>query len=329
MTTDSRANRPKLGRGLAALLGDESTEPANATEDGGSSKYARSLPVAALAPGASQPRQTFDDTALDALAQSIRERGMLQPIIARRLADEPGRYEIVAGERRWRAAQRAGLADVPVILREMSDRDALEIALVENIQREDLNPIEEARGFQNLVDAFAYTQEDLARAVGRSRPHVANMLRLLSLPPEVSEMLVSGDISSGHARALLVAADPLRLAKIVVARGLNVRQTEKLVQEGGLPSTRAPATPDPNVQAVERTLADALGLKVALRPKGKKGGSLVVEYGDLDQLDLLIGRLTRPSLAASHDAEAEGGEAFEPADQPSDIYPETAEKSDP
>ena len=302
MSNDSRANRPKLGRGLAALLGDENAEPA-VSDEGGVTRLARSIPVASLTPGASQPRRVFDEDALDALAQSIRERGMLQPIIARRVEGKAGEYEIVAGERRWRAAQRAGLADVPVILRDLSDRDALEIALVENIQREDLNPIEEAGGYQNLVDAFAYTQEDLARAVGKSRPHVANMLRLLALPPPVRERLEAGAITAGHARALLVAADPERLAEVVVARGLNVRQTERLVQEGGLPPARASAPQDPNVRAVEQSLADALGLKVALKPKGKKGGRLVVEYGDLAQLDLLIGRLTQAGPQAAQDAD--------------------------
>ena len=286
-----KAARPKLGRGLAALLGEETSED-TATEAGGA-RIARLIPIAALSPGAGQPRRQFDEEALDALAQSIRERGMLQPIIARRVEDAPGRYEIVAGERRWRAAQRAGLAEAPVILKEMTDRDALEIALIENVQREDLNPVEEAAGYQNLVDSFGYTQDDLAKAVGKSRPHVANMLRLLGLPEGVRERLAEGAITAGHARALLVAADPERLADVVISRGLNVRQTERLVQEGGMPAAKRQAAPkDANLAALERDLTDVLGLKAALKPKGKAGGSLVLEYRDLDQLDLLVGRLT-------------------------------------
>lgn len=296
MTTDATkaGGRPKLGRGLAALLGDESPEMRPSTTPGDAApRVARAIPIAALSPGPGQPRRHFDEDALEALAQSIRERGMLQPIIARRLVDAPGRYEIVAGERRWRAAQRAGLAEAPVIVKDMSDRDALEVALIENVQREDLNPVEEASGYQKLVDAFGYTQEDLAKAVGKSRPHVANMLRLLSAPDSVRENLERGKLTAGHVRALLMSPEAERLASVVIARGLNVRQTERLVQEGGLPAARRPeAARDPNVTAVERDLAEALGLKVGLKPKGKRGGRLVLEYRDLGQLDLLIQRLS-------------------------------------
>lgn len=298
------ADRPKLGRGLAALLGEDSIEAGSAPTGGDSSRTARPIPIAALAPGAGQPRRHFDEAALEALAQSIREKGMLQPIVARRIDDQPGRYEIVAGERRWRAAQKAGIAEAPVIVKELSDRDALEIALIENVQREDLNPIEEAGGYQRLIDAFGYTQEDLARAVGKSRPHVANMLRLLTAPQHVRTLLEEGALSAGHVRALLVASDPARLAETVVARGLNVRQTERLVQEGA-PAAKAPPTPrDPNVTALERDLANALGLKVGLKPKGKRGGKLVLEYKDLAQLDLLVQRLTgqTPTAGESDDS---------------------------
>jgi ParB family chromosome partitioning protein len=249
--------------------------------------------VASLQPGVGQPRRHFNEEALDALAQSIRERGMLQPIIARRLSGELSGYEIIAGERRWRAAQRAGLAEVPVILRDMTDRDALEIALIENIQREDLNPIEEANGYQNLVDSFGYTQEDLAKAVGKSRPHVANMMRLLNLPPSLRTYVAEGRLSAGHARALLVAKDPEKLAELVVQRGLNVRQTERLVQEGGMQVPRKPSSRDPNVVSAEKDLSDALGLKAALQPVGKRGGRLVLHYKDYDQLEFLISRLTK------------------------------------
>ncbi len=302
MSGDAKPARPKLGRGLAALLGDEGGEPG--PMESGAARLARSIPISALSPGVSQPRRHFDEEALDSLAQSIRERGMLQPIIARRIENSPGQYEIVAGERRWRAAQRAGLAEAPVILRDMTDRDALEIALIENVQREDLNPVEEASGYQNLVDTFGYTQEELAKAVGKSRPHVANMLRLLSLPDATRERLFSGEITAGHARALLMAPDADRLAEIVVSRGLNVRQTERLVQERGLaPAKRKDGPRDPNVTAVEQDLTTALGLKVGLKPTGKRGGRLILEYKDLDQLELLVTRLTgRPPT---------GGEEYE------------------
>ncbi len=292
MSQDGKpAPRPRLGRGLAALLGEEGGE--GGAQEGSAARLARAIPISSLSPGVGQPRRHFDEDALEALAQSIRERGMLQPIIARRRDDAPGQYEIVAGERRWRAAQRAGLAEAPVIVRDMSDRDALEIALIENVQREDLNPIEEAAGYQKLVDAFDYTQEDLAKSVGKSRSHVANMLRLLNLPPDTRERLMRGELTAGHARALLVASDPDALAAQVVARGLNVRQTERLVQDGGLPATRAPAKPrDPNMAAAERDLSEALGMKAALKPAGKTGGRLTVEYRDADQLELLLARLT-------------------------------------
>lgn len=299
-------SKPKLGRGLAALLGEDSDTLDSGIEEG-AARLARAIPIAALRPGAGQPRRYFNEEALDGLAQSIRERGMLQPIIARRIDGVPGQYEIVAGERRWRAAQRAGLAEAPVILRDMTDRDALEIALVENVQREDLNPVEEAGGYQHLIDSFSYTQDDLAKAVGKSRPHVANMLRLLKLPEKTQVRLATGELSSGHARALLMATDPERLAEIVKARGLNVRQTERLVQEGGLPRAGKAklAEKDPNARALERELAEALGLTVVLAPSGKRGGRLTVSYSDLDQLDLLVQRLTgrsqRPAAPAEND----------------------------
>ena len=297
MSGDPRAPRPKLGRGLAALLGEEIEETSAA--ESAPLRPDRTVAIDALRPGRSQPRRRFDEEALEALAQSIRERGMLQPIIARRIEGVSGSYEIVAGERRWRAAQRAGLQEAPVIIRDLTDRDALEIALIENVQRSDLNPIEEASGYHQLVQAYNYTQEDLAKAVGKSRPHVANMLRLLALPDATRERLTKGEISAGHARALLVASDPDRLAEIVVARGLNVRQTERLVQEGGVSSAAKSAKPrDPNFVAVERDLASALGLKVALKPRGKSGGRLVLDYASLDQLDLLIGRLTGSQTAS-------------------------------
>ncbi len=307
MNSDSRPQRPKLGRGLAALLGDEGATEAPA--EPGAGRLARQIPISALSPGPGQPRRHFDEDALDALAQSIRERGMLQPIIARRLEDSPGRYEIVAGERRWRAAQRAGLAEAPVILRDLSDRDALEIALIENVQREDLNPVEEASGYQNLVDSFGYTQEDLAKSVGKSRPHVANMLRLLSLPDATKARLAAGEITAGHARALLVASDPERLAEIVVARGLNVRQTERLVQEGGVDAVKPDAgkAPDANVAALERRLTDALGLTAKVKTRGKQGGRLTLDYASLDQLDLVVERLTGAPVLEPHELdEAEG-----------------------
>ncbi|MFN4088839.1 MAG: ParB/RepB/Spo0J family partition protein [Alphaproteobacteria bacterium] len=281
-------NRRQLGRGLSALLG---TGGDAATPDE-RPRPSRTVPVDLLRPGTFQPRRRFDEEAIEALAQSIREKGVLQPILVRRPADGSDGYEIVAGERRWRASQRAQLHEVPVILRDLTDQDALEIALVENVQRESLSPIEEAEGYNRLIADFAYTQDQLAKTVGKSRSHIANTLRLLGLPGSVRELLEKGAISAGHARALLGAANPAVLAAQVVARGLSVRATERLAQGAkALAAGRAPArAKTTDTVALERDLGDLLGLRVRINWDGK-AGTVTLRFVDLDQFDGLLARL--------------------------------------
>jgi ParB family transcriptional regulator, chromosome partitioning protein len=281
-----RATRRHLGRGLAALFGEAE---ANASAE---SVPQRSVPIELIRPGALQPRQRFAEAELEALAQSIRDKGILQPLLVRPLAGEDADFELVAGERRWRAAQRVGLHEVPVIIRRITDSEALEIALVENLQREDLSPLEEAEAYSRLMDEFGRTQASLAEAVGKSRSHVANTMRLLSLPAPVRRQLDEGELSAGHARALLAAADPTALATEVVRRGLNVRATERLVQRRA-EAPRAPQLPirDADTLALERDLSAMIGLRVTLEPK-KRGGSLTLHYTSLDQLDRVL-RLLR------------------------------------
>ena len=280
MSAGDERGRPPLGRGLEALFGEA---PAS------SPSRPQTVPVAHLRPGAGQPRRDFDEAALDGLAGSMRARGVLQPLIVRPCPGEDGRFEIVAGERRWRAAQRAGLHEVPVLVRDFDDREAREAALIENVQRQDLNPVEEAAGYARLIEEFAHTQEDLARIVGRSRSHVANTMRLLRLPESVRAQLAAGALTAGHARALLAAADPAALARQVVRDGLNVRQTERLVGAAG----RAPARPrasDPERDRLAAELTRALGLKVVLKAR-RGGGELAIRYTTPDQLDDLLRRL--------------------------------------
>jgi ParB family chromosome partitioning protein len=293
MTPEERG-KVRLGRGLSALLGDDSTDYAALD----SVRESKTVPVEYLRPNRFQPRREFDEAEIEALAESIREQGILQPILVRRDTERQNAYEIVAGERRWRAAQRAQLHEVPVLVKELSDEKALEVALVENIQRQDLNPLEEAEGYRRLMQEFRHTQEDLARVVGRSRSHVANTLRLLGLPDEVKEMLARHTLTAGHARALLNADDPVKLARSVATRGLNVRQTEKLVQrrrQGKAPSS----TPekDADTASLERDLSNLIGLKVAIHHRGA-GGELVIRYTTLEQLDDVLQRLSHvPQLA--------------------------------
>ena len=282
-----RASRRQLGRGLAALFGE--------TEVGGSAEplAQRLVPIEWIRPGALQPRRRFAEAELEALAQSIREKGILQPLLVRSLTAQETEFELVAGERRWRAAQRVGLHAVPIIIRQISDSEALEIALIENLQREDLSPLEEAEAYRQLIDKFGRTQASLAEALGKSRSHVANTLRLLSLPAPVRRRLDEGELSAGHARALLAAADPVALAAEVVRRGLNVRATERLVQRraGKRPPKRRPR--DADSVALERELGALLGLRVTLEPK-KRGGVLTLHYTSLDQLDRVLDLLRAP-----------------------------------
>jgi len=237
----------------------------------------------------------FDQTAIDDLIESVKEKGILQPILVRPWPEDPEMFEIIAGERRWRAAQAALLHDVPVIIRDLSDREALEVALIENLQRQDLSPLEEAEGYRRLMDDFSHTQEELAKTVGKSRSHVANTMRLLALPPRVKQLLDEGSLTAGHARALLTCGDPVGLAEQVVAKGLNVRQTEKLSQQGPekTKSRKESSAPgkDADLLALERDLSNLLGLKVSIVLQGS-GGEISVQYSTLEQLDNVLHRLS-------------------------------------
>lgn len=303
--TTSGGKRRQLGRGLSSLLGDDGDEVAQ----GERLRQTRMIAIDGISPGASQPRRVFDEAEMAALAESIRERGVLQPILLRRTGDGEGKLEIIAGERRWRAAQIAGLHEIPALVREFSDTEALEIALIENIQRSDLTALEEADGFQRLIDEYGHTQEDVAQAVGKSRSHVANTLRLLALPPRARDHLEAGRLSAGHARALLASDDAERLSDYVVAGGLSVRATEKLVQGKIKRGPGGPKTPtrsksaaaedkDPDTKALERSLTEDLGLTVEITQRDEDRGALTIHYQSLDQLDDLLAKLTarRPVL---------------------------------
>jgi ParB family transcriptional regulator, chromosome partitioning protein len=278
------ARKRGLGMGLSALLGNSG--------DLASTEGVRMVPIECLRPAALQPRRYFGEDELAALTESIRAKGVMQPLLVRRLPDGDGQYEIVAGERRWRAAQLAGCHELPIVVYALSDREALEVALLENVQRQDLTPLEEAEGYRRLIDEFGHTQEELARTLGKSRSHVANLIRLLGLPASVRTLLERGDLSAGHARALLGAPDPAPLARHVVARGLNVRQTEATVRnqrQSIRPSISGPR--NANMVALERDLSMRLGLPVRLQPN-RNGGTLSIAYRSAEQLDDLIKRLT-------------------------------------
>jgi len=279
-----------LGRGLSALMGEVEQEASvSAAPDEGSVQM---LPVGKIAPHPDQPRRHFDEEALGELARSIEVRGMIQPIVVR---PQGSGYQIVAGERRWRAAQRAHLHQVPVIVRDFDDAETLEIALVENIQREDLNAIEEAEAYSRLINDFGHSQAALARLVHKSRSHVANLLRLLELPDSVRAMVVSGELDMGHARAIISAPDVEALARLIAAQGLSVREAEDLARRskpgGGSPQKRPPRERDADIVALERQLGEAIGLAVAIDYNGKMG-TVSVAYRSLDQLDLICQRLS-------------------------------------
>ncbi|MBZ9698950.1 MULTISPECIES: ParB/RepB/Spo0J family partition protein [unclassified Mesorhizobium] len=286
-------SRKRLGRGLAALIG-EIDRPA-APEKPGMSADGK-VPIEFISANPKNPRRHFGDAELTDLAQSIREHGVVQPVVARPSPTQAGRYEIIAGERRWRAAQRAGLTEIPVIIRDVNDRTALELAIIENVQRADLNPVEEAQGYQQLIDDHGYTQADLGQVIGKSRSHVANTLRLLKLPDVIRDMLVDGALSAGHARTLVTAEDPAGLAKRIVEEGLSVRQAEALAQmpAGASSNGTKPAAPtaekDADTLALEKLLTDTTGMIVTVDHKGK-GGVLRVAYRSLEQLDELCRRL--------------------------------------
>jgi ParB family transcriptional regulator, chromosome partitioning protein len=281
-----RVGRRPLGRGLAELFGETIADPALAPP------AERRVPIETIRPSALQPRRRFAEPELAALAQSIREKGILQPLLVRPAAENSAAtFELVAGERRWRAAQRAGLHEVPIVIRALADPEVLEVALVENLQREELTPLEEAAAYRRLCEEFGRTQTSIAETVGKSRSHVANTLRLLGLPAAVRARLETGELSAGHARALLAATDPARLADEVVRRGLNVRATERLAQRHTQQPRRRLAMRDADTAALARDLADRLGLQVDLRT-GVRGGTLTLRYRTLDQLDRVI-RLLR------------------------------------
>jgi ParB family chromosome partitioning protein len=294
-------SRPKprsgLGRGLNALMGDLAREEPVGGAQTGTSPGIRSLPVGSLTPHPGQPRRHFEESALEELAQSIAQRGLIQPIVVR---PHGTGYQIVAGERRWRAAQRARLHEVPVIVRDFDDTQTLEVALVENIQRQDLNAIEEAEAYQRLIADFGHTQDALGKLVHKSRSHIANLLRLLELPRQVQERVLHGKLTMGHARALIGAPDVETLADKVVDRGLSVRDTEKLVR-ASKPAQRDSehrgdgAGRDPDLAALEHQLGDLLGLGVRVN-YGPKGGTLTLSYSTLDQLDMVCQRLTGDRL---------------------------------
>jgi ParB family transcriptional regulator, chromosome partitioning protein len=284
--------RKRLGRGLAALIG-EIDRPATAEKP--AARPDGKVPIEFLSPNPKNPRRHFGEADLADLAQSIKEHGVVQPVVARPSPTEKNRYEIIAGERRWRAAQRAGLAEIPVIVRDVNDRTALELAIIENVQRADLNPVEEALGYQQLIDFHGYSQADLGQVIGKSRSHVANTLRLLKLPDVIRDMLVDGALSAGHARTLVTAEDPAGLAKRIVEEGLSVRQAEALAQVQGSdanpkPVSSASAEKDPDTRALEKLLTDTIGMRVAITHKGK-GGEVRVAYHSLDQFDDLCRRL--------------------------------------
>lgn len=286
--------RRNLGRGLSALLGNEEEDYAQLD----SVRANKTVPISQVRPGRFQPRRNFAADDMEALVASVREKGVLQPILVRRDPDDPNSFEIIAGERRWRAAQEARLHEIPVLIKDLTDGDALEVALIENIQRQDLSPLEEAEGYRRLMTEFTHTQEDLARVIGKSRSHVANMLRLLGLPDDVKALLDRGDLTAGHARALLNAENPQALAARVVAGGLNVRQTEQLVQASKGPSgetrpaSSARPAKDTDTLALERELSTRLGLVVSIQNRGKTG-EMVIRYRTLEQLDEVVQRLSQ------------------------------------
>ena len=287
-----RVRRPPLGRGLAALFGETGAQ--RSTAPGGAPAIAaRSVPIETIRPSPFQPRRHFAEAELHGLAQSIREKGIVQPLLVRPVEDAAADLELVAGERRWRAAQLVGLHEVPVVVRAFADAEVIEIALVENLQREDLSALEEAEAYSRLMREFGRSQASLAEIVGKSRSHVANTIRLLALPAPVRRGLEDGALSAGHARALLAAPDPAALADEVVRRGLNVRATEKLVRRrASQPAPRPKPARNADTAALERDLAAALGLRVTLAPK-PRGGSLTVHYTTLDQLDRVLRLLRR------------------------------------
>jgi ParB family transcriptional regulator, chromosome partitioning protein len=287
------APRSRLGRGLAALIGDVGEESAAIERSRGQ----RRIPIEFLRASPSNPRKYFSEDELKELSDSIREKGIIQPILVRTVAGEIDAYEVIAGERRWRAAQRAELHDVPVVLLEVNDREALELAIIENVQRADLNAIEEATGYESLIASYGYSQNDLGKIIGKSRSHIANTLRLLKLPVTVRDAVLEGSLSAGHARALLAVSDPEVIAQKVLEKGLTVRDVEALAQAEAAEAGKEPRKKTPKVEekdadtlALERELTDILGLFVTVHHKDP-GGEIRIKYATLEQLDGVCRRL--------------------------------------
>jgi ParB family transcriptional regulator, chromosome partitioning protein len=286
------AARSRLGRGLAALIGDVGTESSAERPRG-----QRRVPTTSLRPNARNPRRNFSEEELDELTASLRERGMIQPIVARPVRGASDAFEIIAGERRWRAAQRAGLHEVPVVILEATDEESLQLAIIENVQRSDLNPLEEAEGYRALMEDYSHTQDDIAKMVGKSRSHVANTLRLLKLPPSIRAYIFKGKLDAGHARMLVGQPNAEKLADEIVARGLNVRQVEEIARQesgrNGKPQSRKrSAEKNADTLALEKRLSDALGLVVNIDARGESG-VVSIRYRNLDQLDDLAQRLEK------------------------------------
>lgn len=297
----AKTERRGLGRGLSALMADVDTAPTKAVSEQTTRKPESFIDIALIEPNPDQPRRTFAEDALNELAASIGEKGIIQPLILRRNPRDPNAFEIVAGERRWRAAQRAKLHQVPAIVRDLNDTEVLELAIIENIQRADLNAIEEAAGYRQLMDRFGHTQEQLAEALGKSRSHIANLLRLLGLPNDVLDLVRGGELSAGHARALITCDNPSALAKEIVKKGLSVRQTEALAKKGSTSAAQPGGSnvtqlKDADTRRLEDDLAATLRMRVSINhDRGGVGGALVLKYKNLDQLDQLCRKLSIPS----------------------------------
>ena len=300
--TESKGSRRGLGRGLSALMADVSPEVGTPITENAPATADRMVPIERIVPNPDQPRRTFTTEQLEELADSIRMKGVIQPLIVRVDPQNAENYQIVAGERRWRASQLAQLHELPVVVRDYDDTEVLEVAIIENIQRADLNPIEEAAGYRQLMFKFGHTQEKLSEALGKSRSHIANFMRLLNLPEPVQEMVVSGTLSAGHARALVAVANPEDMAKIIAKKGLSVRETEKLAkksQAGAAVADRAKKRTgiefdkDADTKALESDLSAALGMTVRIdHATGKENGKVTISYSNLEQLDALCGLLS-------------------------------------
>jgi ParB family transcriptional regulator, chromosome partitioning protein len=279
----TQVQKRRLGRGLAALIGDDTSEEAVVQDI----RSLRHVPVELLFPNPNNPRKHFAEEDLESLAKSLKDKGLLQPLVVRPRGD--GSFEIVAGERRWRASQRAGLHDLPVLIRELDDKETLEIALIENVQRSDLNPLEEARAYRQLIEQYAYTQQQLADAIGKSRSHIANTMRLMTLPDAIQTQIEKGELTAGHARSLIATEAPEELADKIIQLKLSVREAEGLVRDTNQsPARVAKLDKDADTRSLEKALSAALGLGVAIKHKDKAGGQVVISYKTLDQLDEII-----------------------------------------